>query len=113
MYIFLLLIMLTNLLVFVLAGIWASDIQANVQDAWSHINETMTAFCKDVVLEPGAQHNVTLSGDVDAGVRGAAGWISPNPGGVGPMTRAMLVANVVELAEAAERAASRRQGEQL
>jgi len=28
-----------------------------------------------------------------------AGWLSPNPGGVGPMTRAMLVANVVETAE--------------
>ena len=56
---FLLLIMLTNLLVFVLAGIWASDIQANVQDAWSHINETMTAFCKDVVLEPGEKCHLT------------------------------------------------------
>ncbi|MDD9205907.1 bifunctional methylenetetrahydrofolate dehydrogenase/methenyltetrahydrofolate cyclohydrolase, partial [Georgenia sp. 10Sc9-8] len=28
-----------------------------------------------------------------------AGWLSPNPGGVGPMTRAMLLANVVEAAE--------------
>lgn len=56
---FLLLIMLTNLLVFVLAGIWASDIQANVQDAWSHINETMTAYCKDVVLEPGEKCHLT------------------------------------------------------
>ena len=28
-----------------------------------------------------------------------AGWLSPNPGGVGPMTRAMLLQNVVEQAE--------------
>jgi methylenetetrahydrofolate dehydrogenase (NADP+)/methenyltetrahydrofolate cyclohydrolase len=28
-----------------------------------------------------------------------AGWVAPNPGGVGPMTRAMLLANVVETAE--------------
>jgi len=40
-----------------------------------------------------------LAGDVDPGVREVAGWLSPNPGGVGPMTRAMLVANVVETAE--------------
>ncbi|MFV0373999.1 bifunctional methylenetetrahydrofolate dehydrogenase/methenyltetrahydrofolate cyclohydrolase [Microbacterium sp.] len=40
-----------------------------------------------------------LSGDVDPAVAEVAGWLSPNPGGVGPMTRAMLVANVVETAE--------------
>jgi methylenetetrahydrofolate dehydrogenase (NADP+)/methenyltetrahydrofolate cyclohydrolase len=42
-----------------------------------------------------------LVGDVDPGVREVAGWLSPNPGGVGPMTRAMLLANVVDIAEAA------------
>ena len=36
-----------------------------------------------------------LVGDVDPGVAKVAGRISPNPGGVGPMTRAMLVRNVV------------------
>ena len=36
-----------------------------------------------------------LVGDVDPGVAKVAGHISPNPGGVGPMTRAMLVRNVV------------------
>ena len=36
-----------------------------------------------------------LQGDVDPGVEKVAGHISPNPGGVGPMTRAMLVRNVV------------------
>lgn len=40
-----------------------------------------------------------LTGDVDKAAVDVASWISPNPGGVGPMTRAMLVANVVEAAE--------------
>ncbi len=38
-------------------------------------------------------------GDVDPGVWDVASWVSPNPGGVGPMTRAMLLQNVVETAE--------------
>ncbi|HEY0117550.1 MAG TPA: bifunctional methylenetetrahydrofolate dehydrogenase/methenyltetrahydrofolate cyclohydrolase [Cellulomonas sp.] len=42
-----------------------------------------------------------VAGDVDPGVREVAAWVSPNPGGVGPMTRAMLLANVVEAAERA------------
>lgn len=40
-----------------------------------------------------------LTGDVAPGVAEKASWISPNPGGVGPMTRALLVKNVVEMAE--------------
>lgn len=40
----------------------------------------------------------TLVGDVDPGVFDIAGFVSPNPGGVGPMTRAMLVRNVVRAA---------------
>jgi methylenetetrahydrofolate dehydrogenase (NADP+)/methenyltetrahydrofolate cyclohydrolase len=40
-----------------------------------------------------------LLGDVDLGVYDVAGWVSPNPGGVGPMTRAMLLSNVVDAAE--------------
>lgn len=40
-----------------------------------------------------------IVGDVDPGVAEVAAWVSPNPGGVGPMTRAMLLANVVETAE--------------
>ncbi len=40
-----------------------------------------------------------LRGDVADGVRDVASWVSPNPGGVGPMTRAMLLANVVDAAE--------------
>lgn len=40
-----------------------------------------------------------LRGDVADGVDRVAGWLSPNPGGVGPMTRALLLMNVVEAAE--------------
>ncbi|MBB5830866.1 bifunctional methylenetetrahydrofolate dehydrogenase/methenyltetrahydrofolate cyclohydrolase [Brachybacterium aquaticum] len=43
----------------------------------------------------------TLVGDVDPTVGEVASWISPNPGGVGPMTRALLLKNVVEAAERA------------
>jgi methylenetetrahydrofolate dehydrogenase (NADP+)/methenyltetrahydrofolate cyclohydrolase len=40
-----------------------------------------------------------LVGDVDPAVREVAGHLAPMPGGVGPMTRAMLLTNVVEAAE--------------
>ncbi|GIG26292.1 bifunctional methylenetetrahydrofolate dehydrogenase/methenyltetrahydrofolate cyclohydrolase [Cellulomonas denverensis] len=40
-----------------------------------------------------------IAGDVHPDVAEIAAWRSPNPGGVGPMTRAMLLANVVESAE--------------
>ncbi len=44
-------------------------------------------------------------GDVSQEAQGKASWYSPNPGGVGPMTRAMLLANVIDMAErAADRA---------
>jgi methylenetetrahydrofolate dehydrogenase (NADP+)/methenyltetrahydrofolate cyclohydrolase len=56
-----------------------------------------------VVLDVGitrteANGLVSLVGDVDPAVAEVAGWLSPNPGGVGPMTRAMLVKNVVDRA---------------
>ncbi|GLY63422.1 bifunctional protein FolD [Amycolatopsis taiwanensis] len=54
------------------------------------------------VLDVGVSHvDGKLAGDVAPGVDEVAGWLSPNPGGVGPMTRAMLVTNVVEAAERA------------
>lgn len=40
-----------------------------------------------------------IAGDVDPGVWEVADWVSPNPGGVGPMTRAMLLTNIVVAAE--------------
>lgn len=42
-----------------------------------------------------------VHGDVDPAVAEVAGWLSPNPGGVGPMTVALLLTNVVEAAERA------------
>jgi methylenetetrahydrofolate dehydrogenase (NADP+)/methenyltetrahydrofolate cyclohydrolase len=42
-----------------------------------------------------------LAGDVAPDVYDVAGWVSPNPGGVGPMTRAMLLSNIVRAAEQA------------
>ena len=41
----------------------------------------------------------TLTGDVHPDVAEVAGFLSPNPRGVGPMTRAMLLSNVVKAAE--------------
>jgi methylenetetrahydrofolate dehydrogenase (NADP+)/methenyltetrahydrofolate cyclohydrolase len=42
-----------------------------------------------------------IAGDVADGVWDVAAWVSPNPGGVGPMTRAMLLSNIVTMAEKA------------
>ncbi len=52
------------------------------------------------VLDP-ETGRARLLGDVAPGVEEVAGWLSPTPGGVGPMTRAMLLANVVDAAERA------------
>ncbi|TRV75033.1 bifunctional methylenetetrahydrofolate dehydrogenase/methenyltetrahydrofolate cyclohydrolase [Streptomyces sp. 130] len=53
------------------------------------------------VLDVGVSRdeNGKIVGDVHPGVAEVAAWISPNPGGVGPMTRAQLLVNVVETAE--------------
>jgi methylenetetrahydrofolate dehydrogenase (NADP+)/methenyltetrahydrofolate cyclohydrolase len=42
-----------------------------------------------------------IVGDLAPEVWDVAGWVAPNPGGVGPMTRAMLLSNVVDYAELA------------
>jgi methylenetetrahydrofolate dehydrogenase (NADP+)/methenyltetrahydrofolate cyclohydrolase len=47
----------------------------------------------------GEDGKATLVGDVHPDVASVAGYLSPNPGGVGPMTRAMLAYNVVRAAE--------------
>ena len=47
----------------------------------------------------GADGRSRIVGDVAPEVAEVAGWLAPMPGGVGPMTRAMLLANVVEAAE--------------
>lgn len=54
------------------------------------------AVCVDVGI---TRTSAGLVGDFDPGVREVAGWFAPMPGGVGPMTRAMLLSNVVDLAE--------------
>ena len=66
-----------------------------------------------VVIDVGMNRNDAgkLCGDVDFdGVKEVAGWITPVPGGVGPMTRAMLLVNTLE---AAERAAQSRPSSRL
>jgi methylenetetrahydrofolate dehydrogenase (NADP+)/methenyltetrahydrofolate cyclohydrolase len=52
-----------------------------------------------VLIDVGITRGVTgLLGDIDPAVIKVASYFSPMPGGVGPMTRAMLLSNVIELA---------------
>lgn len=59
------------------------------------------------IVKPGAalvdvgitRTDAGLVGDIDPACAEVAGWVAPMPGGTGPMTRAMLLANVVEAAE--------------
>jgi methylenetetrahydrofolate dehydrogenase (NADP+) / methenyltetrahydrofolate cyclohydrolase len=59
-----------------------------------------------VLMDVGTSRNAEgrIVGDVEDAAREVASWIAPMPGGVGPMTRAMLLSNVVEAAEAASAA---------
>jgi len=64
-------------------------------------------FLKAEMIKPGAvvldvgisRTDDGLLGDVDPGVMNVASFVAPMPGGVGPMTRAMLLMNVVEACE--------------
>ena len=59
-----------------------------------------------IVIDVGMNRDAAgkLCGDVDFdSTREVAGWITPVPGGVGPMTRAMLLVNTIEAAERAAR----------
>lgn len=52
------------------------------------------------IADPTGKDGTRLVGDVDFdAVQSVAGWITPNPGGVGPMTIAMLMQNTVRAAE--------------
>lgn len=52
------------------------------------------------VLDVGvSRRDGKIAGDVAPDVARVAGWVAPNPGGVGPMTRAMLLTNIVQIAE--------------
>ncbi|MFG1814612.1 bifunctional methylenetetrahydrofolate dehydrogenase/methenyltetrahydrofolate cyclohydrolase [Kribbella sp. NPDC049174] len=55
-----------------------------------------------VLLDVGTSRNAEgkIVGDIEDAAREKAAWIAPMPGGIGPMTRAMLLTNVVEAAEA-------------
>ena len=53
-----------------------------------------------VVIDVGiSRTSAGLLGDVDPGVMNVASFVAPMPGGIGPMTRAMLLQNVVEACE--------------
>jgi methylenetetrahydrofolate dehydrogenase (NADP+)/methenyltetrahydrofolate cyclohydrolase len=64
-------------------------------------------FLKAEMIKPGAtvldvgisRTDAGLLGDVDPGVMEVASFVAPMPGGVGPMTRAMLLMNVVDACE--------------
>ena len=64
-------------------------------------------FIKADMIKPGAalldvgitRTDAGLLGDIDPGAAHVAGYLAPMPGGTGPMTRAMLLANVVDAAE--------------
>lgn len=64
-------------------------------------------FLKAEMIKPGAtvldvgisRTDAGLLGDVDPGVMEIASFVAPMPGGVGPMTRAMLLMNVVDACE--------------
>lgn len=66
----------------------------------------LPGFLKPEMVKPGAtvidvgitRTSAGLVGDVDPGVAEVAGHLTPVPGGVGPMTRAMLLANTVRAA---------------
>ncbi len=92
------------------ADLKAHTLQADVIVAAVGRRNTVTADMVKpgaVVIDIGMNRNEAgkLCGDVDfAAVKEVAGWITPVPGGVGPMTVTMLLVNTVE---AAERAAAR------
>ena len=84
------------------------DLAAHVRDADIVVAAAGVAHLVTAdMVKPGAavldvgitRTDAGLVGDVDPGVREVAGFVAPMPGGVGPMTRAMLLANVVEAAE--------------
>ena len=89
------------------ANLKAQTLQADVIVAAVGKRNVLTADMVKpgaVVIDVGMNRNEQgkLCGDVDFdGVREVASWITPVPGGVGPMTRAMLLVNTLEAAERA------------
>ncbi len=86
------------------------DLAAHVRNADIVVAAAgVPGIIKGDMLKPGAavldvgvsRVDGKIAGDLADDVWETAGWVSPNPGGVGPMTRAMLMANVVSMAELA------------
>ncbi len=83
--------------------------QADIVIAAAGVPDLITA----AMVKPGAavldvgvsRRDGKIAGDVAADVVEVAGHVAPNPGGVGPMTRALLLTNVVAAAERSARAA--------
>jgi methylenetetrahydrofolate dehydrogenase (NADP+)/methenyltetrahydrofolate cyclohydrolase len=78
--------------------------QADIVVAAAGVHNIITADMVKpgaTVLDVGVSRDAEgkIAGDVAKEVIEVAGWVSPNPGGVGPMTRAMLLSNIVEIAE--------------
>ena len=84
----------------------------NAKDFWSGVLFAAVGRAKMItadMVKPGAvvidvgmnrDEAGKLCGDVDTeSVQAVAGWITPVPGGVGPMTIAMLMTNTVEAVE--------------
>ena len=66
----------------------------------SHFLKASDVKAGAVVIDVGiSRTSAGLLGDVDPGVMNVASFVAPMPGGVGPMTRAMLLQNVVEACE--------------
>lgn len=86
----------------------SKDLESQVRDADIVVAALgKPHFVKPEWIKPGAavldvgitRTSAGLLGDVDPQVAEVAGYFSPNPGGVGPMTRAMLISNVVQIAK--------------
>ena len=70
-----------------------------VQADWVKPGATVVDVGINRVDDDSRERGWRLAGDVHPDVSGVAAWLSPVPGGVGPMTIAMLMANTVRAAE--------------
>lgn len=77
----------------------AAGVAGLIKAAWIRPGATVIDVGLSRVAAPSAPRGVRLVGDVEAGALARAGAITPVPGGVGPMTVACLLENVVEAAE--------------
>ncbi|DAC16022.1 MAG TPA: bifunctional methylenetetrahydrofolate dehydrogenase/methenyltetrahydrofolate cyclohydrolase FolD [Candidatus Poseidoniaceae archaeon] len=83
----------------IVAAVGRSDM---VQADWVKPGATVVDVGINRVDDDSRERGWRLAGDVHPEVASVAGWLSPVPGGVGPMTIAMLMANTVRAAEGLE-----------